>query len=68
MTRQKVENFGSLFLAVFTIGLSAQLGLDGMSPLQWGGAAAAVGGSLALAWAVRAWPSNRAQQRAGGRL
>jgi glycerol uptake facilitator-like aquaporin len=56
MTRCKAEKLGTIFLAVFSTGLAAQLALDGMEPLQWIGATVAVSGSLALAWAVRAWP------------
>jgi len=56
MTREKAEMFGSLFLAVFSTGLAAQLLLDGMAPVQMLGAAAAVLGSLGLAVAVRIWP------------
>jgi glycerol uptake facilitator-like aquaporin len=56
MTRHMAEKLGSLFLVIFSVGLAAQLALDGMAPVQWIGATIAVAGSLALAWAVRAWP------------
>jgi hypothetical protein len=56
MTRHQAEKLGTLFLAVFSTGLAGQFALDGMAPLQWIGATLAVTGSLALVWAVRAWP------------
>jgi hypothetical protein len=56
MIRNQAEKLGSLFLAVFSTGLSLQLALDGMQPMQWLGASLAVTGSLALVLAVRAWP------------
>ncbi len=58
MMRHKAEKLGSIFLAVFSIGLSVQLALDGMEPTQWIGATMAVAGSLGLVWAVRAWPHS----------
>jgi hypothetical protein len=56
MTRHNAEKLGTLFLAIFSVGLAVQLALDGMAPVQWLGASLAVTGSLALAWTVRAWP------------
>lgn len=56
MNREKTEKLGSIFLAVFSLGLAAQLAADGMAPGQWLGAAAAVLGSVAMAVAVRMWP------------
>jgi hypothetical protein len=56
MTRHKAEKLGSLFLAVFSTGLSVQLAVDGMQPMQWLGASLAVAGSLALVLTVHAWP------------
>lgn len=56
MNREKTEKLGSLFLAVFSTGLAAQLATDGMAPGQWAGATAAVLGSIAVAAAVRLWP------------
>jgi hypothetical protein len=57
MPREKIEKLGSLFTAVFSTGLALQLATVGMEPRQWLGAALAVSGSLALAFAVRAWPN-----------
>lgn len=57
MDREKAEKLGSLFLAVFSTGLAAQLATaHGMQPTQWIGAGVAVAGSLAVAIAVRVWP------------
>lgn len=56
MTREKAEKLGTLFLAVFSTGLAAQLASVGMEPLQWAGATAAVLGSIGIAAAVRLWP------------
>jgi hypothetical protein len=56
MSREKTEKLGSLFLAVFSVGLATQLAHDGMATTQWLGAAAAVLGSIATAVAVRVWP------------
>jgi len=56
MTRDKIEKLSTLFLAVFSTGLAAQLASVGMEPAQWAGAAAAVSGSIGLALAVRLWP------------
>jgi hypothetical protein len=56
MSREQAEKLGSLFLAVFSLGLAAVLAADGMAPAQWFGAAAAVLGSLTMAAAVRLWP------------
>jgi hypothetical protein len=56
MSREKTEKLGSLFLAVFSTGLAAQLATGGMEPGQWLGAAAAVLGSVSMAVAVRVWP------------
>lgn len=62
MDRAKAEKLGSLFLAVFSTGLAAQLATaHGMQPMQWIGAAAAVAGSLAIAVAVRVWPQPQPQ-------
>ncbi|HKR86685.1 MAG TPA: hypothetical protein VJS38_00770 [Phenylobacterium sp.] len=62
MNREKTEKLGSIFLAVFSGGLAAQLAADGMAPGQWLGAAAAVLGSLAMAAAVRLWPQPQAAE------
>jgi glycerol uptake facilitator-like aquaporin len=56
MSRDKTEKLGSLFLAVFSTGLAAQLATHGMNSGQWLGAAAAVAGSIAMVVAVRVWP------------
>lgn len=56
MRREKTEKLGSLFLAVFSTGLAAQLATGGMEAGQWLGAAAAVLGSVSMAVAVRVWP------------
>jgi len=61
MQREKAEKLGSLFLAVFSTGLAAQLASVGMSPTQWLGAAIAVAGSLGVAAAVRLWPQPEPQ-------
>ncbi len=67
MTREQVEKLGSLFLSIFSTGLTAQFALDGMSPLQWAGAAVAVAGSMFLLAAAYAWP-HPAQAKAEGDL
>lgn len=56
MDRAQFEKLGTLFLAIFSSGLTLQLATDGMSPAQWAGGLAAVAGSLALAATVRLWP------------
>jgi hypothetical protein len=56
MSRAKVEKLGSLFLAVFSVGLSAVLYADGFEPKQWFGATLAIAASLVLAITVRVWP------------
>ena len=71
MSREKTEKLGSLFLAVFSAGLAAQLAADGMETAQWLGATAAVLGSVAMAVTVRLWPQPqvaeaRARRRSGG--
>lgn len=60
MSREKTEKLGSLFLAVFSTGLAAQLATGGMETGQWLGAAAAVLGSISMAVAVRLWPEPEA--------
>ena len=55
MTREQVEKLGSLFLSIFSTGLTAQFALDGLSPLQWAGDAVAVTGSKFLLVAAYAW-------------
>jgi hypothetical protein len=71
MSREKTEKLGSLFLAVFSTGLAAQLATGGMEADQWFGAAAAVLGSISMAVAVRVWPQPQAvaanhRRRSGG--
>lgn len=66
MNREKTEKLGSLFLAVFSTGLAAQLAASGMEPAQWLGAAAAVLGSMAVAVAVRVWPQPQGASAAAG--
>jgi len=57
MTREKLEKFGTLFLAIFSTGLAAQLAASGgLEPVQWFGAVAASLGSIGMAVAVRLWP------------
>jgi hypothetical protein len=56
MLREKTEKLGSIFLAVFAIGLAILMAADGMQPMQKLGAALAVTASMALAVAVRVWP------------
>lgn len=57
MTADKAEKLGSLFLAVFCVGLTAQFASVGMlHGDQWLGAGLASFTSLALAVAVRLWP------------
>jgi|KBSSwiStaDraftv2_1062776.scaffolds.fasta_scaffold94676_4 hypothetical protein len=51
------EKLATLFLAVFSTGLTAVLANDGMiTAAQWPGAFAAVLGSLSAAALVRVWP------------
>lgn len=58
MSRDRIEKLGTLFLAVFSIALSAQLLSTGIleAPAQWAGAVAAVLGSITIAVVVRVWP------------
>lgn len=57
MDRDKAEKLATLFLAVFSTGLVAQLATAGlMAPGQWAGAAAAILGSITTAVLVRVWP------------
>jgi len=66
MSRDKIEKLGTLFLAVFSTALAAQLVSTGImeAPAQWAGALAAVSGSLTIAVIVRVWPQPaRAQLR-----
>lgn len=67
MNREKTEKLGSLFLAVFSAGLAAQLAADGMAVNQWLGAAAAVLGSLSMVVAVRVWPRPQISEAAARR-
>lgn len=60
--RDKAEKFGSLFLMIFSTGLAGQFAGEGMHPVQWAGAALAVGGSVTLAWMAHRWPA-RADRR-----
>jgi hypothetical protein len=55
MTRETIEKLGSLFLAVFSIGLALVMASQ-MDLSQRIGALVAVSGSLALAALVRKWP------------
>jgi hypothetical protein len=55
MTREKAERLGTIFLAVFAIGLAAVMAADGMGPMQKLGALLAVSASMALATMVRIW-------------
>jgi hypothetical protein len=57
MTSERAERLATLFLAVFSTGLAAQLASVGaLDGHDWLGAAAASLGSIALAVAVRVWP------------
>ena len=57
MTRDKVEKLGTLFLAVFSTGLAAQLASVGaLESTEWLWATVATLGSIAAAVAVRLWP------------
>lgn len=58
MSRDRIEKLGTLFLAVFSTALAAQLVSTGImdAPTQWAGAVAAVLGSLGIAVIVRVWP------------
>jgi uncharacterized membrane protein YccC len=66
MSRDRIEKLGTLFLAVFTTALTAQLVSTGMfeAPIQWLGAVIAVLGSITIAVLVRIWPQpERAKVR-----
>jgi hypothetical protein len=63
MTRERIEKLSTLFLAIFSTGLAAQLATVGMAPQQWLGALAAVCGSIGLALAVRLWPMTPVEAR-----
>jgi hypothetical protein len=58
MNRDRIEKLGTLFLAVFSTALAAQLVSTGImeAPIQWAGAVAAVLGSITIAVLVRVWP------------
>jgi len=62
MIPEKAEKLGSIFLAVFAIGLAAVIAADGMEPLQKLGAALAVVASMSLAVAVRVWRQPEAKR------
>lgn len=58
MSRDRIEKLGTLFLAVFSTALAAQLVSTGIvdEPIQWLGALTAVLGSITIAVLVRLWP------------
>jgi len=58
MSRDRIEKLGTLFLAVFSTALAAQLVSTGIlaAPIQWVGALTAVLGSITIAVLVRLWP------------
>jgi hypothetical protein len=57
MHREKIEKLATLFLAIFSSGLAAQLASVGaLESVEWIGAAVATLGSVGLAVGVRIWP------------
>jgi hypothetical protein len=57
MSSERAEKLATLFLAVFSTGMAAQLASVGaLEQERWLGAAIASLGSLALAVGVRLWP------------
>jgi hypothetical protein len=61
MTSDRAEKLATLFLAIFSTALAAQLAVDGALRGQGlAGAAVACLGSVALAVAVRVWPQPAA--------
>ncbi|MDE2487063.1 MAG: hypothetical protein KGO51_06670 [Alphaproteobacteria bacterium] len=56
MIREKLEKLGSLFLAVFSLGLAVVMAADGLEGRQLFGSLIAVLASMTLAVTVRAWP------------
>ena len=59
MNADKAEKLGSLFLAVFCVGLTAQFASVGMlNGEQWIGALLASLGSVTFAVTVRVWPRD----------
>lgn len=56
MIREKLEKLGSLFLAVFSLGLAVVMAADGLEGRQLFGSLIAVLASMTLAVTVRVWP------------
>ena len=71
MSRDRIEKLGTLFLAVFSTALAAQLVSTGImeDPLQWAGAVAAVLGGRGYRHQElagrNAWADGPASQRLG---
>lgn len=62
MSPERAEKLGSLFMAVFSVGLAAQFASVGMlHGTQWIGAGVASVVSVAFAVAVRVWPRAEAE-------
>ena len=65
ITRKELIDWATVALVVTSGGLAGHYASLGMTPVQWGGAAMAVLGSVTLAVAVRVWP-ERVKAKAKG--
>lgn len=54
---KEVTEWATAFLVVISGALAGHYAAEGMSAIQWAGAASSVLGSVTLAVAVRVWPA-----------
>jgi len=60
ITRKDAIEWSSAGLVFLSGAMTGHFAAQGMNPVQWAGAAAAVLGSVAVAVAVRVWPAQKA--------
>jgi hypothetical protein len=64
VSSKDLAEWGSVVLVIASGGLAGHYASQGMTPIQWAGAAAAVLGSVSVAVAVRVWPAQKARAKA----
>jgi len=62
-TKKEIIDWASASLVIISGGLAGHYAANGMTAVQWAGAAVAVLGSVTIAVAVRVWPQGRSQIR-----
>lgn len=58
ITSKEAAEWGSAIMVFASGALAGHYAALGMTPMQWGGAAAAVLGSVTVAVVVRVWPAK----------